>query len=102
MQAYHGAPTTSKLPRVYPAYADEIENTKAGYKPTWGLHVRTPRQLVTDAASWKAALVRAGYQTHYRDPASDTKLGRVDIADKKRKEDEEAGGLVYQACHRTP
>ena len=92
--------------RTYPVgyafgpWAEQIQARRAGYLPTWGLHPAPQRQLVTDAASWEAAMTRAGYQSHYRDPESDTKLGQCDIADKKRKEDEAAGGIIALALRR--
>lgn len=102
MQAYHVEPYAGKRDPEYAAYADECINRNAGYAPTWSVHPRIPRQTITDAASWEAALLRAGCQrmTHYVDPDSDTLLGQCDIADAKRQEDDAAGGLVFLALNR--
>jgi hypothetical protein len=91
MTGYHVPTYQGKSARVYATYPDEMENRRAGYKPTWGLGEQWVRHMVKDAQCQEMP------QTHYTNDKGAVQLGDKAIADTQRAEEDAEGGLVALA-----
>lgn len=88
--------------REFSTYGPECGDRNAGYRPTWGPNKEECWPLMARAEAWEQHMLKTGcqLQLHYEDEEGEVKLGQRDIADKQRKADDEAGGLVFLALNR--
>jgi hypothetical protein len=92
------------LPRdtEYATYSEQCAMRNGQYKPTWGPNKEERWPLMARAEAWEQHMLKTGcqLQLHYEDEENKVLLGKRSIADTQKKEDDEAGGLVFLALNR--